>query len=81
MKTEKTVEMKNWCSEYYNIPAEEVKAFFSGSCYSTILVTTKESAIKVNEMVKHGVVNGGWLDGMQLGEITENNDGTFSVMC
>jgi hypothetical protein len=75
---------KKWLSERFGIPPEEIIMYNAGICYSRIVVTTQESAEKVREKVKDGTVNGGMLDGMPLGGISEyEQEGviTYSVYC
>lgn len=74
-------EDKKWLSERFGIPEEDILWYNSGSCYSRIVVRTKESADKVHEKVKKDTVNGGMLHGMPLGGISEMKDGTFDVTC
>lgn len=76
---------KKWLSERFGIPPEDVLWYNAGSCYSRIIVTTRESAEKVREKVKGGTVNGGMLDGMPLGSISEHEQEggviTYSIYC
>lgn len=72
---------KKWAAEKFGIKEEEVLWYNSGSSYDRIGVTTKDAAIKVNQKVKGQTANGGMLDGMPLGGILNNDDGTFEVYC
>lgn len=68
-----------YLSEKFGIPYEDIVSNNAGICYDSITVKTKESADKVSSQCR-GCVNGGWLDGMPLGHIEPNKDGTFYIM-
>lgn len=69
----------------FDIPREDIIFYNVGSCYNRIVVLTEASAKKVSEKVAGQRVNGGMLDGMPLGGITEENsevDGkSYSIYC
>lgn len=73
-------ETKQWLSNRFSIPTEDIVWYNSGICYDRIKVKTEESAKKVSESVKGNYVNGGWYDGMSLGGYTKYDDG-YDVMC
>ena len=70
---------KEWAATKYGIKSEEVLDFNSGACYSTIWVSTNEAAQTISKSV-NGTVNGGWYDGMKLGYVTNQKNGSFRVM-
>ena len=78
-------ETKDWASKKFDIPAKDIVWYNHGSCYDRIIVKTEESAKKVHEKVKGERVNGGMLDGMPLGGISElkSQDGIieYDVTC
>lgn len=78
MEKQETID---YLTKRFGIPAEDIVWFNSGSCYSRIVVRTKESAQKVHDAVKGDTANGGMLHGMTLGGISEMKDGTFDVTC
>jgi len=78
-------DVKRWAAERFGIPIEDIVWYNNGICYDRIIVKTEESAKKVREEVKMLTVNGGMLDGMPLGGISEapQEDGEiyYDVMC
>lgn len=63
-----------WLSERFGIPESDILWYNSGCCYSRIGVLTHTSAEKVRDKVKGDAANGGMLDGMPLGGISEIKD-------
>lgn len=74
-------ETKQWLSEKFSIPTDDILWYNSGTCYDRIGVKTEESAKKVTQAVRGGYVNGGMYDGMPLGSCSPSNDGTYDIMC
>jgi hypothetical protein len=67
-------EDKTYISKRFNIPMEDIIWYNSGICYSRVAVKTMSSAIKIREKVNGQSANGGMLDGMRLGSISEMKD-------
>jgi hypothetical protein len=65
---------KEWLSKRFGIPEDDVIWYNAGCCYSRVGVKSRESAEKVNNTVNRETVNGGMLDGMPLGGISEYKD-------
>lgn len=68
----------------FHLQADEVLFYNSGICYDRIVVTTMRAARKVAKAVEGETVNGGYLDGMPLGGISEtkhNGKHAYSVYC
>jgi hypothetical protein len=69
----------------FGLKPDEVLFYNKGICYDRIEVTTKRAARKVAKSVKGDTVNGGFLDGMPLGGISDvkRDDGkvAYSVYC
>jgi hypothetical protein len=68
----------------FGIKPDEVLFYNRGICYDRIVVTTMQAARKVAESVKGDTANGGFLDGMPLGGISDTkHDGkqAYSVYC
>lgn len=68
----------------FGLKDEEVLFYNRGICYCRIVVTTMKAARKVAKAVKGDTVNGGMLDGMPLGGISEETTRGvkgFSVYC
>jgi len=77
-----TNESKQNVAKMYNISPDDVIWYNAGICYSTIVVKNKKTALKVKKVVEHGTVNGGYLHGMQLGNIEKSDNGRhYRVMC
>jgi hypothetical protein len=73
-----------WLAKRFDIPVEDILWYNAGICYSRITVRSRESALKVREAVRHDSVNGGMLDGMQLGGISKMCDDSgyyYDVTC
>jgi len=75
----------DWLAKRFGIPESDILWYNSGICYSRIQVRTRESAEKVSKAVQGETVNGGMLDGMPLGGISEYHDSNdkilFDVTC
>ncbi len=68
----------------FGLMPSDVLFYNSGICYDRIVVTTMQAARKVAKAVKGGTVNGGYLDGMPLGGISEEkreDKVAYSVYC
>jgi hypothetical protein len=68
----------------FGLKTDEVLFYNSGICYDRIVVTTMLAARKVAKAVKGDTVNGGYLDGMPLGGISEEkreDKVAYSVYC
>ena len=78
-------ETLKWLSERFGIPESDIVWYNSGICYSRIIVKTKESAMKVHDLVSNETVNGGLLHGMHLGGFVpyknESGEIEYDVMC
>ncbi len=71
-------------SKRFGLKTDEVLFYNSGICYDRIVVTTMRAARKVAKAVKGRTVNGGYLDGMPLGGISEEkreDKVAYSVYC
>ena len=68
-----------YLSKRFGIPEEDIMWYNSGCCYSRIGIKTKSSAEKVRETVKGDTANGGMLDGMPLGGISEHKDDNGNI--
>jgi hypothetical protein len=73
-------ETLKWLSKRFGISEEEIVWYNSGICYSRIGVTTRDAAEKVSKAVQGGTANGGLLDGMPLGGISESHDKNGNVI-
>lgn len=69
---------KQWVSEKFGIPENDVLSYHAGNCYDTAHILTEESANKIKEKMNGRYVNGGAFDGMKLGRIEKCN--TFYVV-
>jgi hypothetical protein len=68
----------------FGLKPDEVLFYNSGICYDRIVVTTMRAAKKVAKAVEGDTANGGFLDGMPLGGISDTkHDGkqAYSVYC
>lgn len=74
-----TNDTKIWISKRFGIPIEDILWYNSGICYSRVCVKTMDSATKVRVKVNGQTANGGMLDGMRLGGISEMEDKDGSV--
>lgn len=70
---------RQYAVKRFGLADDEVVWYNGGTCYSRVIVTTREAAEKVAEQVKGQYVNGGWFHGMELGGITEDGKGRFDV--
>lgn len=88
MKTKEQIEIERqetaqWVSKEFGIPAEDVLWYNSGCCYSRVIVATRKSAEKISAKVRaeHRTANGGMLDGMPLGGISEYKNEHGNPVC
>lgn len=68
----------------FGLRLRDVCWYNSGICYSRVIVRTKTAANKVAKAVKGRSANGGYFDGMPLGDIRETTyDGkkAYDVTC
>lgn len=64
----------SWLSKRFGISEDEIIWYNSGICYSRIEVKSRQAAEIVHIAVTGQTVNGGLLDGMPLGGISEYKD-------
>lgn len=74
---------RTYCVREFGILPTEFVGYNSGMAYSKVWVNTKEAAMKVSAIIKKQglTANGGWFDGMPLGQISEDSKGIFEVTC
>lgn len=73
MTQEKILEGRKYMSDKYGIPIEQCKFYHSGICFDRAAVTTMEAAKKIASQVT-GTVNGGYMHGVPLGQISKVMD-------
>jgi len=62
---------KEYASEKFGIPMDDVIWYNAGICYDRVCVKSKESADKVTAKVQGQTANGGMFHGMPLGGQSE----------
>ena len=74
----------NWTAICFGIKESDILWFNPGTCYDRIIVRTKAAANKVAKSVEGRMVNGGFMHGRTLGEITQvrvEGKRAYSVIC
>lgn len=75
------LESIKWAAARFGLSDSDVLWYNAGSCYDTVLVTSRDAADKVAKYVAGERANGGMLDGMPLGGIVEESSSRFRVTC
>lgn len=70
---------RDYAVKRFGIKPEEFVWYNSGICYDRIIVNTEEAALKVAAAVQGRSVNGGWFDGMPLGQLSPPIDGKWDI--
>lgn len=74
----------NWTANCFGVTESDILWYNPGTCYDRVIVKTKAAAKKVAKSVEGRMVNGGFMHGRMLGDITEvkhKGKRAYEVMC